>query len=129
LNGWVSVEDKSQANMAEPIYHLVLRSLWEHQPETDYQADSLATEGFIHCSFAHQVAWAANRFYTDASNLLVLTIDPARLTSELSIEPPSPSSPPTSPVFPHIHGPLARAAVVAVSEMKRDGDGQWIFST
>jgi uncharacterized protein (DUF952 family) len=105
------------------IYHLVLRRAWEAHPDQPYRADSLTSEGFIHCSFAQQVAGAANRFYADQQDLLVLHIDPARLTSPLREEPSG-----TGEVFPHIHGPLNRDAVVAVQPLARDADGRWQFS-
>ena len=55
----------------EPIYHLVEPAAWEANPAADYAVASLDSEGFIHCAFAPQVALAANRFYPDASALLV----------------------------------------------------------
>jgi uncharacterized protein (DUF952 family) len=85
----------------ERVYHLVSRSAWESQPDQDYRTDSLAIEGFIHCSFAAQAAWAANRFHTTTADLLVLEIDPARLISPLRVE-----SAGTHGDFPHIFGPI-----------------------
>lgn len=107
--------------MSEPIYHLALRSDWERAPDEDYCVPSLATEGFIHCSLARQVAWAANRFYTDAEGLLVLTLDPGRLSSPVKLEPAA------NDVFPHIYGPINRQAVVAATELTRGPDGRWWF--
>lgn len=104
------------------IYHLVLPRAWEERPDQPYRADSLASEGFIHCSFASQVAASANRFYADQQDLLVLHIDSARLTSPLREEPSG-----TGEVFPHIHGPLNRNAVVSVHRLARDADGRWQF--
>jgi uncharacterized protein (DUF952 family) len=104
------------------IYHLVLRCVWEEHPDQPYRAESLASEGFIHCSFAAQVASSANRFYADARDLLVLRIDPARLTSPLREEASG-----SGEVFPHIHGPLHRDAVVAAESLTRDTDGRWQF--
>lgn len=112
--------------MMESIYHLVLRSAWERPSEADYRADSLAQEGFLHCSFEHQVAWAANRFYAEAEDLLVLKIDPARLRSAWKVEPPLGKAD-TDEVFPHIYAPLNRDAVVAVRPMQRGQDGRWLF--
>jgi uncharacterized protein (DUF952 family) len=54
------------------LYHLVLRSAWEKSSDQPYRADSLTDEGFIHCSYADQVARSANRFYAEQSELLVL---------------------------------------------------------
>lgn len=105
------------------IYHLVLPHVWEKQADQPYRADSLASEGFIHCSFAEQVAGSANRFYADQQDLLVLHIEPARLTSPLREEPSN-----TGEIFPHIHGPLNRDAVVAAQPLARGADGRWQFS-
>ncbi len=111
----------------EPIYHLVSRTRWEALPaEADYQAESLTNEGFIHCSFARQLAWAANRFHADTADLVALHIEPDRLTAELRIEPPTPDST-TTERFPHIYGPLNRSAVVAVIPLSRGEDGRWVF--
>jgi uncharacterized protein (DUF952 family) len=105
------------------IYHLVLRRVWEQNADEPYQTDSLATEGFIHCSFAQQVTASANRFYAAAADLLLLHIDADRLTSTLREEASG-----TGEVFPHIYGPLNRDAVAAVEPLKRGPDGLWQFS-
>jgi uncharacterized protein (DUF952 family) len=105
------------------IYHLVLRRVWEQNVAVPYRADSLTSEGFIHCSFAEQVAWAANRFYADAADLLVLHIDSERLTSLVREEACE-----TGEIFPHIYGPVNREAVVRVEALTRGADGRWQFS-
>jgi uncharacterized protein (DUF952 family) len=104
------------------IYHLVPRRVWEANGDQPYRADSLATEGFIHCSFANQVACSANRFYADAEDLLLLHIDAERLSSPLREEASG-----TGEVFPHIHGLLNRDAVVKVEALARGPDGGWRF--
>lgn len=103
------------------IYHIVSRPLWE-QTTGPYRADSLSTEGFIHCSGEEQVAWAANRFYTSASDLLVLTIDTGRLTAELRDEDAG-----NGQCFPHIYGPLNQDAVIEARPLRRGADGRWAF--
>ncbi len=105
------------------IYHLVPRRVWEEPPEQPYRADSLSSEGFIHCSFAEQVAWAANRFYADQRDLLVLHLDPSRLSSPVREEACE-----SGEIFPHIYGPINRDAVVMVQPLTRGADGRWQFS-
>ncbi len=105
------------------IYHLVLRRFWEKNADQPYRHDSLAREGFIHCSFAEQLPWVANRFYAEAEDLLLLHIDPERLASPLREEPCD-----TGEIFPHIYGPLNRDAVMKVETLMRGGDGRWQFS-
>jgi uncharacterized protein (DUF952 family) len=104
------------------VYHLVVPTAWESGPTEDYRADSLATEGFIHCSLAEQVAKSANRFYSGVSELLLLEIAPERLRSPLRYEAAG-----SGELFPHIYGPINRSAVVAVHRLQRDGAGQWAW--
>jgi uncharacterized protein (DUF952 family) len=104
------------------IYHLVSPSTWNSLAPGPYRAPSLDTEGFIHCSNEDQVAWAANRFYANAAELLVLTIDASRLEHPLRDELAG-----TQERFPHIYGPINRDAVVDVRPLKRDAAGRWVF--
>jgi uncharacterized protein (DUF952 family)/heme-degrading monooxygenase HmoA len=108
------------------VLHLALPDDWEHaRPSGEYTISTrgvtLAEEGFIHCSYAHQVEAVANRFYADLDRLLLLSIDTARLGVPVVVEPPFPGAP---EAFPHIYGPIPLAAVVAVTESKRDTD-EW----
>jgi uncharacterized protein (DUF952 family) len=103
------------------IYHLVTPAAWELS-DVDYRPVSLAAEGFIHCSFAGQVAAAANRFYANADELALLHIDPDLLASPLRVEPSG-----SGEEFPHVYGPLNRTAVVAVQKLERGADGLWRF--
>src|SRR4029079_10306877 len=86
---------------------------------------SLAAEGFVHCTGDDQLMLAvANRFYaSDPDELVVVTLDRARLTSEVRGEPPAhPDGRPstgTEPFFPHVYGPLDRDAVLAVRRLVR----------
>jgi uncharacterized protein (DUF952 family) len=104
------------------IYHLATPAAWNNTAH-DYRADSLDSEGFIHCSFADQVARSANRFYAGADALLVLHIDPQRLTSPLKVEAAG-----SGELFPHVYGPINRAAVVRAEALRRGADGAWAFT-
>jgi uncharacterized protein (DUF952 family) len=104
------------------IYHLVTPRAWKENADQPYRAESLANEGFIHCSFAEQVERSANRFYADAAELVLLHIDADRLSSPLREEASG-----TGEIFPHIHGPLNRDAVAEVEVLPRGPDGRWQF--
>ena len=71
------------------IYHLVPRSVWDRAPAGPYRADSLATEGFIHCSTAAQVVGSADRYFRGRGDLVLLCIDESRVAGELRYEPPA----------------------------------------
>ena len=67
------------------IYHLTPRTDWEiAQEKGEYRAESLKTEGFIHCSTEEQVAPVANAFYTAQKGLVLLIIDPEKLKSAIT---------------------------------------------
>ena len=104
------------------IYHLVPESHWESaQFEQEYWADSLATEGFIHCSKDHAQALAvANRLYGGRQDMLVLEVETERLTSPLKHEPSR-----SGEIYPHIYGPLNTGAVTGVLKLQVGQDGRF----
>lgn len=111
------------------IYHITSRKAWrEAQQRGDYRVESLSTEGFIHCSTNTQVLPVAEKYYPRQRNLLVLKIDPARLTAELKWEPPAEGAPPPGvpegELFPHVYGPIDLDAIVQVFDLETDPDGK-----
>jgi uncharacterized protein (DUF952 family) len=108
----------------EIIIHATSRTSWlAAQGSGAYTADSLEAQGFIHCSKATQVLRVVNTYYAGQRGLVLLVIDPARLTSELRWEPGADLA---SELFPHIYGPLNLDAVVKVVDLEPGPDG--IFS-
>ncbi|MGX1131955.1 uncharacterized protein (DUF952 family) [Streptomyces glaucescens] len=104
------------------IHHIVPAAAWTADPERPYAPETLAEEGFVHCSPDEQVTLAiADAFYRAAPRpLLVLHIDETRLTAECVWEEAAPAPPPGVPEgtrFPHVYGPIAREAVVRVQEV------------
>lgn len=113
----------------DPIFHLALPEDWQGAFETgEYRwstrGQTLDAVGFIHCSTAVQIEAAANRFYGDLSHLVLLTIDPVAVNSEVLWEPPAPG---VDELFPHIYGPLPIAAVNMTTMWTRKGEG-WILN-
>jgi uncharacterized protein (DUF952 family) len=104
------------------IYHFVVPSIWEAQPQWPLRAASLATEGFTHCSNWSQLEWVANKFYAGEPELVVLDIDVEKLTSPLQDEDPG-----NGELFPHIYGPIDREAVTTAFRFQRGADGRWSF--
>ena len=98
------------------IYHIVLPENWKKfDGKPSHQADSLQTEGFIHCSYDHQIAAVLQRYYAGVDTVLVLKIDTAKLKSKLVEEPST-----NSEIYPHIYGRLNRDAIVGIEERKVD---------
>ncbi|MCP4141418.1 MAG: DUF952 domain-containing protein [Chloroflexi bacterium] len=115
------------------IYHISPSSDWQSaQERCEYRAESLATEGFIHCSTAEQAAPVANAFYAGQKDLLLLVIDPVKLTSPLQWDPPAHPAPESAPLslqgkFPHIYGALNLDAVVEVLDFSPNPKGHFSF--
>ncbi len=100
------------------LFHLVVPADWNAALETgQYEPPSLAEEGFIHLSFAHQVERSANRFYPDAPRLLALRVD----ARELVVVEEDTSG---HGAFPHLYGFLPTKMVIEVVELERV-EGRW----
>jgi uncharacterized protein (DUF952 family)/heme-degrading monooxygenase HmoA len=112
---------------AARVFHVAMPGDWEAAQlaghyTTSTRGRSLAEEGFIHCSFADQVEAIANRYYADLDTLVLLTIDPSLLGSELVVEDPFPGAPQR---FPHVYAPIPVSAVVETRAWNRRPDQPW----
>ena len=92
------------------IFHVTTVAEWEAAKEKGvYTSPSLQAEGFIHCSADDtQVAGVLQRYFSDKTDLIKLTIDTDKLTSRFIYE----WSPSTADTFPHIYGPINLDAVI-----------------
>lgn len=95
------------------IYHIVLPEVWAAFDTGLYRHASLETEGFIHCSFEHQLDAVIERYYGDADEVVVLEIDSERLMSRVLNEPSTGSE-----IYPHIYGPINRDAIISVMDKR-----------
>jgi uncharacterized protein (DUF952 family) len=90
------------------LLHILDHATWESvRGGRVYRPASLDVEGFIHLSTERQWLATANRFFRGRADLILLVIDPARLSSEVRYEPADGDH------FPHLYGPLELEAVVA----------------
>jgi uncharacterized protein (DUF952 family) len=94
------------------VFHIAARVEWEAALAAGtYRTGSLDAEGFIHCSTRDQVAGTVTRLFAHRTDLVLLFIDVVRLEAELRYEP---VVDPPGAVFPHVFGPINRAAVFEV---------------
>jgi uncharacterized protein (DUF952 family) len=106
------------------IFHVLSIEAWEAAVAAgSYRPDSLGTEGFIHFSYAAQVAAMTNRYYRELDQLQVIEVDPGLVGGELRVEP----SPATGEFFPHLYGPLPIDAVVSIHPLNRDDTGDYVL--
>lgn len=95
------------------ILHIASLGDWQQaQAQGRYLCASLDTEGFIHCSTRGQVLRVANLRFQERQDLLLLCIDPEKVTPDIKHETPAEEN--TDEVFPHIYGPLNLDAVTKV---------------
>jgi len=96
------------------IYHITTKEDWDVAiAQGFYEAASLSTEGFMHCSTETQVEGVLQRYFAGKNNLLKLTIDISKLQSGLQYD----FSPSINEMFPHIYGRLNLDAVIATEEI------------
>ena len=112
--------DATAVPLSQPLFHLALKGDWEQARETGtYQWSTrgmrLVEVGFIHCSWQEQVAKTFERFYADAGDVLLLEIDPTRLTAPMRAD-----AIPTGELFPHLYGPGPIESVRAITPYGSD---------
>jgi len=103
-----------------PIYHITSQTDWDDAQKTGgYRADSLDSQGFIHCSARHQVVAVANHFYRGRDGLVLLAIELDKLIPAVVWE----NLEGGQEQFPHIYGVLNLDAVVQVVPFPPGVDG------
>jgi len=107
-----------------PTYHLLPRESWTRanlDPTAAYAAPTLATEGFIHCTDgAGALIDTANRYYRDDPRpYVVLAIDLDAAGSPWTMED-------AAGIYPHVHGTIARAAIIGFRPVIRAADGRFV---
>jgi uncharacterized protein (DUF952 family) len=104
------------------IYHICSKEDWQNAQQIGtYLADSLESEGFIHCSSEDQVAMVANSIFSGMNDLVLLYIAVDKLWAELRWEDVGGGN------FPHIYGPINLDAVMDVVDFTARGDGSFAF--
>jgi uncharacterized protein (DUF952 family) len=104
------------------VLHMLPKAAWEAVPPGgDYLADTLASEGFVHCTAEPPILETiANRFYrSEGGDWLILLVDLDKVTAPVRWEAAD------GHLFPHIYGPIARAAVVRIVPFPRRADGTY----
>lgn len=106
---------------SDGIYHITPRADWINALEAGmYRADTLQTDGFIHCSTGAQVMETANLWFAGQQDLVLLEIAPEQTGAEIRYE-----GVPGGALFPHLYGPLPLAAVTRVLRLEPGVDGKF----
>jgi uncharacterized protein (DUF952 family) len=105
------------------IYHIAPAEYYDQQPtDQAYRPPRFEEEGFIHCTKGDErVLLVANTVYRKTpGKFWLLVIDERQVKAEIRYEIVG------EILFPHIHGPLNRDAIVRVQEMGRAKDGTFL---
>lgn len=107
------------------LVHMCSTDEWEAaQAAGELRPASLSEAGFVHLSTPQQVHLPANRLYAGRTDLVLLHIDHARLSSPIRWE-PGVAGDPDAMVFPHLYGPLPTNAVIRVTSYRPGADGRF----
>lgn len=111
----------------ELLFHVALPEDWAAAREAgEYRVSTrgrtLDDEGFVHCSYPHQLEGVANRFYADLSEVVILHVDPDLLEADVRAEPAFEGG---DELFPHAYGPIPTGAVISTTWWERGDDGVW----
>lgn len=110
--------------MSDYLYHITTAAEWENAQELGvYEAQGFEREGFIHCSYPHQLVGVSQRFFLGQSNLVILVIDPGSLDAEVVVE----NLQGEAELFPHVYGKIATSAVVKTVLIESPIDESWVL--
>jgi uncharacterized protein (DUF952 family) len=104
-----------------PAYHLTPAAWYESYPgDQPYLPEAFEREGFIHLTHGiERVIEVGNRYYRgEPGTWLLLEVDLRQVTSDVRYDD-------AERAYPHIYGPLDRAAIRAVRTMQRDDEGRF----
>jgi uncharacterized protein (DUF952 family) len=110
--------------MTDLVYKVLRPSEWSGAQETGTFNGSPADtrDGFIHLSAAHQVRGVCDRHFAGEPDLVLLTLDSARLGPALKWETSHKGE-----AFPHLYGALPLALVRSIADIRRGEGGHLIF--
>lgn len=102
------------------ILHICFEGDWH--PDVPYHPASLDTVGFVHCADPGTVHLPAERLFAGRTDLVLLRIDPDRLTAPLRWEEGDPPDP-GGVRFPHVYGEINAGAVVSTHAFRPSREG------
>ena len=106
------------------LYHITSESEWNTaRNKGEYLPQGFAEDGFIHCSYRHQILTVANRFYRRQNGLAILVIESSTIKSSLVEE----NLAGETELYPHLYSPLPINSVVKVIAFPCNIDGSFIL--
>lgn len=98
------------------IYHITTNGPWSDAIRSGFYSNpSLKKEGFIHCAERNQLEQVIDNYFKGENKLLLLIIDPLKVTSEIKYEAAI-----NEQLYPHIYGPVNTDAVVNIKSFNAE---------
>ena len=92
------------------LYHLATAAEWAaYEAAGRIEPAALAHEGFVHCSYGHQVAGTVEKHFAGVTDLLALHLEPSAMGDVRLVDEDLYGS---GQAFPHAYGPIPATAVV-----------------
>lgn len=108
------------------IFHIVRPTAWSAAQATgQYTPVGFEADGFVHFSFAHQVARVANAIYRHEPELVVVEVESDAVPAQLLRVEDCYESGET---FPHVYGPIPVGAARSITQLTRGTGGDWAFT-
>ena len=105
------------------IFKIVPRDEW-HQVGDAYEGSAHdKADGFLHFSTLRQLQETLRRYYAGQDGLMLVAVETEKLGAALKWE----HAPSRGEDFPHLYGPLPRAAVSWVTPISRLPDGEFLL--
>jgi uncharacterized protein (DUF952 family) len=110
--------------MTPHVYHITSENEWiEALAVGEYRSKDFETEAFIHCSYVHQLEEVAGRLFGGRKDLVLLVVDPSKLSCRIVDE----SLQGGGELYPHVYGPLPLDAVIKVLPLPSKHDGSFVL--
>jgi uncharacterized protein (DUF952 family) len=104
------------------IYHIAEKDEWSAcQNKAEYIPKRYNKDGFVHCSDDCQVERIANSMFRTKAEIMLLKINPTKLNARTIYESPQG----TTEKFPHVYGTINKQAIVKVSQLSCDKNGEF----
>ena len=108
-----------------PLFHITSTAeAAAAEASGEYRPQAFARDGFVHCSYDHQVLATANRIFRGRRDLVLMEIDPTHLGCAVIDE----NLEGGAELFPHIYGPVPMAAVLHVHPLPCRADGGFTWA-
>ena len=111
--------------MSRRLFHIAPAADWQrHDRDDPWEPPSLASEGFVHLSFAEQLPGTLALHFAGEVELVVVELAPERLGDALRLE-----SSRGGALFPHLNRAIDAADVVAETRLVRTPGAAWDVPT